>query len=56
VSLFAAGSGGVRCFDIETGKSEWIWKMDKGMHASMALSADGHRLLAATPNLGSRVD
>ena len=45
-SLLAAGSGGVRRFDIETGKSEWIWKMDKEMRAGMALSADGRRLLA----------
>jgi WD40 repeat protein len=45
-SLLAAGSGGVRRFDIETGKSEWIWKLDKGMHASMALSSDARRLLA----------
>ncbi len=44
--LFAAGERGIRRFDTETGRSEWIWQLERGWEASIGLSRDGRRLLA----------
>ncbi len=44
--VLVAGSAGLRRFDVETGTSEWLWKIDRGISADMAVSSDG-RLVAA---------
>jgi WD40 repeat protein len=44
--LLAAGDRGIRRFDTETGRSEWIWRLEPGWEASMGLSQDGRCLLA----------
>ncbi len=44
--LLAAGAGGVRWIDPETGVSEWIWRIGKRDQALMAVSRDSRRLVA----------
>jgi WD40 repeat protein len=46
--LLAAGNRGIRRFDIETGRSAWIWRLGRDLEGvgSMGLSQDGRRLLA----------
>jgi WD40 repeat protein len=43
--LLAGGNGGVRWIDLETGASDWVWRLPKDVTARFALSADA-RLLA----------
>ena len=45
--LLVAGSSGVRRFDVETGASEWLWRIDRAIWADLAVSASG-KLVAAT--------
>jgi WD40 repeat protein len=44
--LLAAGEQGIRRYDTETGKYEWIWRVERGWSASMGSSRDGRWLLA----------
>ena len=43
--LLAGGDGGVRWIDLETGASDWVWRVPKDVTTRYALSADA-RLLA----------
>jgi WD40 repeat protein len=45
--LVMGGSGGVRWLDTDTGASRWIWRLPREIDAWIAVSADGHRLVAA---------
>jgi WD40 repeat protein len=44
--LLGAGDQGIRRFDAETGKYEWIWRVERGRSASMGSSRDGRWLIA----------
>lgn len=44
--LVAAGFGGVRILDLDKGKSEWDWRVQKDRSFAMALSGDGRQLVA----------
>jgi WD40 repeat protein len=44
--LLVGGGGGVRRFDLETGRSEWLWRLDRDCSAAMAVS-DDRRVMAA---------
>jgi WD40 repeat protein len=54
--VVAAGPGGIRRFDVATGESEWLWRLDDDTAARMASTADGRRLAAAAsaPQPGPR--
>ena len=44
--LLVGGPGGIRRFDVDSGASEWLWRLDAATTANIATSRDG-RLLAA---------
>jgi WD40 repeat protein len=48
--LLVSGGGGLRWFDTDTGVSDWIWRLPKGSPTRFALTADGRRLVAASPD------
>lgn len=43
--LIVGGRGGVRWFETDTGASDWIWRLPRENGCSLALDADGHRLV-----------
>jgi WD40 repeat protein len=52
--LLVAGDRGIRRFETESERSEWIWRLGRGWDASMGLSQDGRYLLAtAFPSEGT---
>ena len=51
--LLAAGPGGIRRFDVDSGESEWLWRLDDDVAALMDVTADGHRVVAAAQQRGA---
>jgi WD40 repeat protein len=44
--VVGSGPRGVRRFDLESGRSEWLWPLDQGQSAFMAVSKDGRHAMA----------
>ena len=45
--ILVSGGGGIRRFDIATGRSEWLWRIDRGSLADMAVTSDQRLAVAA---------
>ena len=45
--MLGAGPGGLRLFDLTSGRIEWLWRTDRKTGVVFAVSADGTRLVAA---------
>jgi eukaryotic-like serine/threonine-protein kinase len=50
--LLAAGPGGIRRFDVDSGQSEWLWRLDDDTAALLAVTAAGRRFAAAASDPG----
>jgi WD40 repeat protein len=56
--LIGSGPRGVRRFDLQSGRSEWLWSVGQTHRAFMAMSSDGRSVLAVStawdPSRGER--